>query len=344
MYCGNCGKRMADGAVFCTSCGWHRAFHCSQGHEVSEDAEFCTIDGEHLQRRSCPSCGARVDGEWKYCTECGKRLDQGEVHGESRKVPILIGAAAAAVVVIVAVLVVVLGTGDGGRNTNTNTTTSVSVPDLSGLTQDTATSQIEANDLSLGTVTSQYSDDFPEGRVVSQDPTAGSNVDSGSAVDLVVSEGGEPEPEPDPSPTPDEQFHDVLVTSYNRLSGYDSRIKDVATTFNNHYLSGSVSERASYAATARSLLSELKEQRSHLSALSQPSGSSYSTQFSLLKRCYDDCIERVDCIVRSWNISLAYEDPTDHQEEIIAPLTAETDGTQNRYKTDYDSVYPQISL
>lgn len=338
MYCGNCGKPMQSDAIYCTNCGWHRTFHCSQGHEVPEESTFCTVDGELLQRKSCPNCGARVDQCWNYCSECGTWLGQPDADAPNRKRLVLIGVAAAVIAALVVVFVVVLS------NESSVVEASVTVPDLSGLTQDAATSQIEANNLVLGTVVNQYNDDFPEGRVISQDPAAGSSVDSGGAVDLVVSQGSEPDPEPDPSPSQDEQFHDAIVTSYNRLSGYDSRIKDVATTFNNHYLSGSVSERASYAATARSLLSELKEQRSNLYALSQPSNSSYSTQFSLLKRCYDDCVERVDCIVRSWNISLAYADPSDHKDEIIAPLSEEMDGTQNRYKTDYDSIYPQINL
>ena len=65
----------------------------------------------------------------------------------------------------------------------------VAVPDVVGLAQATAEANIVAAGLVVGTVTSDFSDTVPAGDVISQNPTAGTNVDPGSAVDLVVSLG-----------------------------------------------------------------------------------------------------------------------------------------------------------
>ena len=65
----------------------------------------------------------------------------------------------------------------------------VSVPDVVGLTQAAAATAITNAELVVGTVTQQSSATVPAGEVISQNPTAGSNVTVGSAVNLVVSAG-----------------------------------------------------------------------------------------------------------------------------------------------------------
>ncbi len=46
----------------------------------------------------------------------------------------------------------------------------------------------------------QYSDTVPSGSVISQNPAAGTKLDQGASVSVVVSKGKEPEPEPEPEP------------------------------------------------------------------------------------------------------------------------------------------------
>lgn len=62
------------------------------------------------------------------------------------------------------------------------------VPDLSGQTQDAATQQIESLDLEVGKVAKEFSDDVPEGTVISSSP-AKSILRPGGKVNLVVSKG-----------------------------------------------------------------------------------------------------------------------------------------------------------
>ncbi|MBR0403736.1 MAG: PASTA domain-containing protein [Eggerthellaceae bacterium] len=68
----------------------------------------------------------------------------------------------------------------------------VSVPDVSGMTQEGAEKSILTSGLAVGGVDFKYSGEIPEGRVISQDPTAGTKVDKGASVKLVVSKGEEP--------------------------------------------------------------------------------------------------------------------------------------------------------
>jgi len=68
----------------------------------------------------------------------------------------------------------------------------VSVPNVVGMTQAAAEAAITAKGLVVGDVTETYSATVPDGQVISQDPGAGTNVDPGASVDLVVSKGPAP--------------------------------------------------------------------------------------------------------------------------------------------------------
>ncbi len=73
----------------------------------------------------------------------------------------------------------------------------VPVPDVTGLVQADAQLAITAADLTVGTVTEEYSDTVASGSVISQAPLAGVSVLPGTAVNLVVSKGPQPVPVPD---------------------------------------------------------------------------------------------------------------------------------------------------
>ena len=65
----------------------------------------------------------------------------------------------------------------------------IDVPDVVGLTLEDATAAILTAGLTLGTVTTDFSNTVPAGRVITQAPTGGAQVLPGTAVDLVVSQG-----------------------------------------------------------------------------------------------------------------------------------------------------------
>jgi hypothetical protein len=77
----------------------------------------------------------------------------------------------------------------------------VEVPRLLGQTLEQAERTLEAAELRLGNI-SRMPSDQPQDTVISTNPSAGTTVDVGSPVDLVISTGPTPSPEPTPEPTP----------------------------------------------------------------------------------------------------------------------------------------------
>ena len=63
------------------------------------------------------------------------------------------------------------------------------VPNLTGQTQSAANTALAAQNLLVGTVFTDYSETVPAGQIISTNPVAGSEINPGSTVDLVVSAG-----------------------------------------------------------------------------------------------------------------------------------------------------------
>jgi hypothetical protein len=77
----------------------------------------------------------------------------------------------------------------------------VAVPNLIGQTRAEATSTLDRNDLQLGAVSEEPSAQAA-GTVIRSDPPAGTDVETGSQVNLVLSTGPTPSPTPQPTPEP----------------------------------------------------------------------------------------------------------------------------------------------
>ena len=101
--------------------------------------------------------------------------------GPNKKV-IGIVAAVVAVIAIAAIAVFALG-GTGGSTGN------IAVPNVIGKSLDEARAEIEGAGLAVGTVSERSDDKVEEGKVASQDPTAGTKRAEGSRVNLIVSSG-----------------------------------------------------------------------------------------------------------------------------------------------------------
>ena len=66
------------------------------------------------------------------------------------------------------------------------------VPDVAGKSQDDAKNALTEAGLALGAITDAYSEDVPQGQVISQSVASGTSVPHDTAVDVVLSKGREP--------------------------------------------------------------------------------------------------------------------------------------------------------
>jgi len=88
-----------------------------------------------------------------------------------------------------ALCLLVLSACGGGGGASTGASTGIVVPNVVGDTQTSATTAITGAGLVVGTVAQQSSSTVASGSVISESPAAGTDVATGSAVNLVVSSG-----------------------------------------------------------------------------------------------------------------------------------------------------------
>jgi serine/threonine-protein kinase len=127
--------------------------------------------------------GGYGDGDWD---------DEDDDAARKRRRNRIIAAVIAGVLVLGGVIAVALLIGSDGEEapTATPTATQVSVPNVAGQDQATATQNLQAAGLTVGTVTTQVtSDESQVDTVLGTDPSSGTQVDQGSTVDLVVGVG-----------------------------------------------------------------------------------------------------------------------------------------------------------
>ncbi|WP_084079472.1 Stk1 family PASTA domain-containing Ser/Thr kinase [Demequina sp. NBRC 110057] len=79
----------------------------------------------------------------------------------------------------------------------------VAVPDVTGKSQSDAERELGTAGLGFTYDAPQYSDDIPNGAVISQNPNPGTEVAPDTTVTLVLSQGPEPEPEPTDTSEPE---------------------------------------------------------------------------------------------------------------------------------------------
>ena len=78
-------------------------------------------------------------------------------------------------------------------------TTQVDVPKLLGYTQDMAQKMLESKGLSIGGVEHGYSSEYPKGQVCFQSVNEGTKVDPGTEINVIISDGPDPNTQPIPS-------------------------------------------------------------------------------------------------------------------------------------------------
>ncbi|MFL5825985.1 MAG: PASTA domain-containing protein [Thermoleophilaceae bacterium] len=99
----------------------------------------------------------------------------------------------------------------------------IAVPDVVGLDLDSAKSTL--SDRGFTYTTTQQASDQPEGRVLSQAPSAGTKVDEGSRVSLVVSKGPDTAAVPTVVGLTEQQASDQI-----RAAGFNVQVKDKSVT------------------------------------------------------------------------------------------------------------------
>lgn len=138
----------------------------------------------------------------------------------------------------------------------------------------------------------------------------------------------------------EEQIFQTLSSEYSALDGYSNRIVSCVDDFNSWYIARDMNKRQASQATAEKVKSDLEAAKAEIENLKVSSSSPYAADAANLIELYDCQIGRITSLADAWAVSVQYEVPSEHQDEILAALSANYVGGNNPYLERYDELYP----
>lgn len=133
---------------------------------------------------------------------------------------------------------------------------------------------------------------------------------------------------------------DQLVTTYDKLQSYNERVYSCIQTYNSVIVVQDRNQREAAANIASALLDEIALEQETIDALGIGRASDLYDDYSNVTRLLNDQYQRLAVVVESWNISLRYNNPYDHQDQILEPLRRDIGATGvNTYLEDFDEHY-----
>ena len=315
-YCASCGKLLADDAKFCTSCGAPvEQTTASNGQPAFEQTgsldTLQTKPDDRLAHRPDPAASpAAVETTQRIPIASGSPQQQPApaYASDSPQVPATkksgTGALVAIIVVLVAIIIalVIFFVIKPFDNSTTQTTAKVTK-----LHHD-----VDDDDLKpLGDPNSLYNDD-------DDDETGG---------EAALSE---------------QNLYRRLSEYYDLLEDLDSQVRACAQAFNGSYLEEDRTTRQNLADVAERTEDAIEQYYDIVEDLDVPMSSKNYSSWKDIIALYDDLDHRIDAICDAWEISLKYVTPSDHKDEIVAPLARDNEpGTSsNKYRLDFEDRYP----
>lgn len=138
----------------------------------------------------------------------------------------------------------------------------------------------------------------------------------------------------------EEQIFQTLSSEYSALDGYSNRIVSCVDDFNSWYIARDMNKRQASQATAEKVKSDLEAAKAEIENLKVSNSSPYAADAANLIELYDCQIGRIMSLTDAWAVSVQYEVPSEHQDEILAALSANYVGGNNPYLERYDELYP----
>lgn len=138
----------------------------------------------------------------------------------------------------------------------------------------------------------------------------------------------------------EQQIFQTLSSEYSALDGYSNRIVSCVDDFNSWYITRDMNKRQASRATAEKVKSDLEAAKAEIENLKVSNSSPYAADAANLIELYDCQIGRITSLTDAWAVSVQYEVPSEHQDEILAALSANYVSGNNPYLERYDELYP----
>lgn len=130
-----------------------------------------------------------------------------------------------------------------------------------------------------------------------------------------------------------------LSTTYGAAKASYDEVENLVDAFEGAYLVSNKDTRQAKADECQKKLDDLNQVKSNLATymgkMNVVEGDPYYGQYQKIDQLYDDLIARTSVINACWQISLQYDDPKNHQSEILKPLSQDLDHGKSASMADF---------
>ena len=331
MKCKSCGKPVADNAMFCTNCG--------------------TVVKGHGERQPQPALTTGVSAAPSGASEVVS--DSGET---ALKIALVVlSAIAVAAIAVVLIFALAPKSVSSSKSLESMNDTYEAYTQKLEEGRDATEQEVSESTSSESGSIGGLSDTIKPGPrplgggssgLVWSDSNGSSSSSSSQSEDKPADEPKkEEEPSSSSSGSDEAALKAELQRFLDRADSYDRRVMDCADDFNNNYFSSSRSTRESLARISFALEDDIDQDAYLVYELEPSESSEYYDEWMGILELYICLWCRIDVINQAWSISLQYDDPAGHEDEILAPIYADrgADG-DNIYYTRYKELRPTIHL
>ena len=168
---------------------------------------------------------------------------------------------------------------------------------------------------------------------------SGGGTGSGSGGGSGTESGGDSIFNATPTAEEEERFRAFLANKASLIPGYVNQVNGVVGSFESSCKTGSLSTRQANLRTCSSLSQTLFSEYLDVLNYVRSNKSQYCNQQAALIGAYRSLCSYVSCYEDAWTVNVAYENPSSHVSEFMAPL----DGS-NALLTEFHSYYDGFSL
>ena len=170
----------------------------------------------------------------------------------------------------------------------------------------------------------------------------------GGSQDLVPPSGGESgggnsQPPVQPGPDADEEasFRAALIGYYDNLAPHAQTVSNLYAQFNSNCLSVDSDLRMGCFSEVNAEFNALTAAGIEVQNLAVPNGSAYAQKYEDISILYYDLTSATAALRRAWIINVVMEDPSEYQEDFMAPILEKT-GPDGKIipLSDFEQRYP----
>lgn len=133
---------------------------------------------------------------------------------------------------------------------------------------------------------------------------------------------------------------EYLTQVYDGLQSYNERVYSCIQTYNGTVFSSDRSQREAAAAITNALSNEIESDMKLLDSMNIGRASALYDDYEKVRHLLDDQYMRLGEIVESWEISLGYSTPYEHEAEILEPIRRNTGSSGvSVHLEDFDANY-----